>query len=222
MYAKLWHNDMLSKMEREENEARLAKIRNQETAQVLRDQMKVLEIQKEKERQLRIENARLSQERLNIDRIERELAHREKIRQQQARKEELDISVRIKMQNEARKAQEEMALDLKLLEDALATSKSEDDERIKRKQELLEEGNRYREYLKAQLEEEKRKEKELELFIDAEVEKQFQKRLNQWRAEKEARKRLLEQVIRERRVQILEKSKQSSIKYFFVKIFDKI
>jgi len=205
MFAQLMHNDMLSKKEREENEARLARARNMETAEILREQMRILEQQKLKERELRMENARLSQERVNIERIERELAHRQKIRQQQARKEELDTSVRIKMQNEARRAREEMALDLMLLEDALATSQSEEEERSRRKQELLEEGNRYREYLKVQLEEEKRKEKDLEMFIDAEVEKQFQKRLNQWRAEKEARKRLLEEVVRERKIQIQEK-----------------
>jgi hypothetical protein len=37
------------------------------------------------------------------------------------------------MRNQARRAQEEMALDLKLLEEALATSKTEDEDRLRRK-----------------------------------------------------------------------------------------
>ena len=40
---------------------------------------------------------------------------------------------RIKMRNHARRQQEEMALDLKLLEDALATTKTEEEDRLKRK-----------------------------------------------------------------------------------------
>jgi hypothetical protein len=41
--------------------------------------------------------------------------------------------LRIKMRNQARRQQEEMALDLKLLEDALATTKTEEEDRLKRK-----------------------------------------------------------------------------------------
>jgi hypothetical protein len=67
------------------------------------------------------------------------------------------------------------------------------------------EQKQYREYLKAQYEEEKRREKELEKIIDEEVEKQFQKRLAQWRAERQARKALLEKVIKERQMQINDK-----------------
>jgi cilia- and flagella-associated protein 53 len=72
---------------------------------------------------------------------------------------------------------------------------------------LLEEQKRYREYLKAQYEEEKRKEKELDLIIEEDIERQFQKRLNEWKLQKQARKKLLESVLQERRLQIEEKSK---------------
>ncbi len=61
--------------------------------------------------------------------------------------------------------------------------------------------------MKVQLEEEKRREKEIEQIIDSEIEKQFQKRLAQWKAEKEARRRLLEDVLRERKQQVEDKSK---------------
>ena len=70
----------------------------------------------------------------------------------------------------------------------------------------MEEQKYYREYLRAQYEEEKRREKELDKIMDEEVEKQFQKRLNQWKAEKQARKDNLARVLRERKIQIEEKS----------------
>ena len=64
----------------------------------------------------------------------------------------------------------------------------------------------YREYLKAQYEEEKRREKELDSIILEEIEKQMQKRLDKWKAEKLARKKLLEKVLEERHLQIVDKS----------------
>ena len=70
----------------------------------------------------------------------------------------------------------------------------------------MEEQKRYREYLKAQYEEEKRKEKELDLIIEEDIERQFQKRLNEWKLQKQARKKILESVLQERRLQIEEKS----------------
>ena len=64
----------------------------------------------------------------------------------------------------------------------------------------------YRQHLQKQYEEEKMREKELEMIINNEVEKQLQKRITQWRAEKQARSDLLQKVIKERQVQINEKS----------------
>ena len=60
MYADLWRNDMLAKKEREENEAKAAHERNLHTAQILKEQMQILEKQKEEEKKLRAEQARLA------------------------------------------------------------------------------------------------------------------------------------------------------------------
>jgi hypothetical protein len=59
-YAELWQNDMLAKKEREDKEAKIVAQRNMETSSVLKEQMQVLEKQKEEEKRLRIENARLA------------------------------------------------------------------------------------------------------------------------------------------------------------------
>lgn len=61
------------------------------------------------------------------------------------------------------------------------------------------------EYLKQIAQEEKAKEAEMEAIINSEVEKNWQKRLAQWRLEREARKRMLEEVMRERGRQISER-----------------
>ena len=73
--------------------------------------------------------------------------------------------------------------------------------------ELREEDKRYREYLeRLQLEEEMR-ERELERMCDAEVEKMWEKKVKQWKMEKEARRKLLVDVMAGRRRQLEEKCK---------------
>lgn len=71
--------------------------------------------------------------------------------------------------------------------------------------ELREEERRYREYLRAMKAESAHREAELERLIDAEVERSWEKRLTQWKQEKIARQKLLEDVMTSRRRQIQEK-----------------
>ncbi len=59
MFADLWYNDMLAKKQREDDEAKKTADRNQATVKVLREQMQVLEKQKEEDKKLRLENTKL-------------------------------------------------------------------------------------------------------------------------------------------------------------------
>jgi hypothetical protein len=59
MFADLWYNDMLAKKQREDEDIRKHLEKNYQTAQVLKEQMQVLERQKEEEKRLRLENTKL-------------------------------------------------------------------------------------------------------------------------------------------------------------------
>lgn len=63
----------------------------------------------------------------------------------------------------------------------------------------------YREYLDKQKKEEEEREKELDALIQGEVEKQWARRIEQWRQEKAARKKLMQDVLNTRKKQIEEK-----------------
>jgi len=65
----------------------------------------------------------------------------------------------------------------------------------------------YREYLAEQAREEEQREKELDTLVNAEVEKNWAKRLEQWRKEREARRKLMQDVLDTRKKQIEEKCK---------------
>ena len=71
--------------------------------------------------------------------------------------------------------------------------------------ELREEDRRYRENLHRLMEEEKIRERELENLIQAEVEKMWQKRLAAWQTEREARKKLMQDVLAIRAQQVQER-----------------
>lgn len=55
--------------------------------------------------------------------------------------------------------------------------------------------------------EEKAREREMQRIIDEDVEKQWQKRLDKWQQEKEARRRLINDVMRIRSRQLMDRCK---------------
>ncbi len=66
----------------------------------------------------------------------------------------------------------------------------------------------YRDYLASQAKEEAKKEKELDALLNEEVQRQWAKRVNQWRMEREARKKLMKDVLDTRKKQIQDKCEQ--------------
>lgn len=72
----------------------------------------------------------------------------------------------------------------------------------------------YREYLASQAEEEKKKEKELDALVNEEVQKQWAKRVEQWRKEREARKKLVQDVLDTRKKQIQERCEYTPPWYY--------
>lgn len=202
MYARLWEEDRLAKAAREERDAKAAYERNQEVLKVLRLQMAALEEKKEEEKRLKQEERQLLLEQEMLRKIEEQRALEEKVRQQNETRDMLDMSLQLKMKKKAKLEQEQLAFDLKILEQLLEESRNEALEQLQRKKEMREEDRRYREYLRQLKEEEKAKEVELERLIHEEVEKMWQKRLNQWRLEREARKKLLAEVLHGRAIQL--------------------
>ncbi|XP_071169763.1 cilia- and flagella-associated protein 53-like [Mytilus edulis] len=205
MYAKLWEEDRLAKAAREERDAKATYERNQEVLKVLRLQMAALEEKKEEEKRLKQEERQLLLEQEMLRKIEEQRAWEDKVRLQNETRDMLDMSLQLKMKKKAKLEQEQLAFDLKILEQLLEESRNEALEQLQKKKEMREEDRRYREYLRQLKEEEIVKEIELERLIHEEVEKMWQKRLNQWRLEREARKKLLADVLRGRAIQLQER-----------------
>ncbi|KAI8789300.1 cilia- and flagella-associated protein 53-like [Biomphalaria glabrata] len=209
MYDKLWEQDMLEKAAREEREAKDLQERNRGMVDVLRKQMAALEAQKEEANRLKEEEAQLMKEQQAMWKMEDEIAHQEKLRKQQATRDMLDHSLAFKARKKAKEEQEQLAFDLKILEQLIEESRNEALETMQRKKELREEDQRFRSYLKQLMEDEKAREKELEKLIQNEVEAAWEKRIDQWRKERVARKLLLEDVMAGRAKQIQERLQEN-------------
>ncbi|WAQ98962.1 CFA53-like protein [Mya arenaria] len=202
MYARLWEEDMLAKAAREERDAKAAHQRNAEVLAVLRKQMAALEATKEEALRLKEEEAQLLREQNALRAAEEQRKREDKLRNQRQTREMLDHSLQLKMKKKARLEQEELAFDLKMLEQLLEESRNEAMEQVQRKRELREEDRRYRENLAQIYEEERIRERELEALIQQEVERMWQKRLAQWKLEREARKKLMQDVLAIRAQQV--------------------
>ncbi|KAJ8299832.1 hypothetical protein KUTeg_022579 [Tegillarca granosa] len=179
MYAHLWEQDMLAKAAREDRDAKAAHERNQDVLNVLRKQMAALDEQKKEAERLKEEEAQLLREQAMLRKLEEQRALEEKLRMQDETRRNLDLSLKLKMKKKAKEEQEQLAFDLKMLEQLLEESRNEAMEQLQRKL----------------MEEERVKEKALEDLVNSEVEKMWQKRLAQWMMEREARKKLMEDVM---------------------------
>ncbi|XP_067937647.1 cilia- and flagella-associated protein 53-like [Watersipora subatra] len=205
MYADMWEADMMAKADREDREAREKHARNKEQLAVLHTQMAALEERKAEEKRLIEEEAELLRQQAELRRLEEEREAEDRRRRQAESKQLYETNLRLKMKKKAREEQEQLAFDMKVLETLLQESANEAAELAQRKKELREENLRYMAYLKQLQEEEKAREGEMEAIINSEVEKNWQKRLAQWRLEREARKKMLQEVMAERGHQINER-----------------
>jgi len=76
---------------------------------------------------------------------------------------------------------------------------------------MKEEVARYRKYLEEQAQKEREREKAFEAIVIAELEKQWRVRVEQWKKEREARRKLMQEVMETRKKQIQEQSKYTYV-----------
>jgi hypothetical protein len=206
-YAAMWDRDRQAKMKREEMETALQHQRNTEMVKMLNIQLASLEEQRLEEKRLKEQEAELRKEEERLRLLEEERRQQVKKEEQHETRRMLAASLRLKMRKRAREIQEELALDMKILEDLLEKTRNEAQYQLQRKKEMREEMLRYREHLEAVHKEEERREKELDEILNSEVEKTWQKRIQQWRKEREARNKLMSDVLKSREEQINERRK---------------
>ena len=134
--------------------------------------------------------------------IEEERGREEKRSRQREIRNTLDYSLKLKLKRQAKEVQEELALDMKILEELLISTQNEAQENLARKRQRMQEMQQYRQHLIEQRKIEEMRERELDSLINVEVEKQWNKRVENWRMEKQARNKLMKDVLEDRKIQV--------------------
>lgn len=205
MYADLWAKDHLAKAAREEREEQVRIQKKMEQVKGLNLQKAANEAAKCDQRKIKEQELELINHEQKIIKLEKERDWQEKKAQQKTTRNTLNNMMRFKAKRAAAERQEELALDMKILEEVLRESTNEKQEKQERKAQLKKETLQYLEYLQQQAEFEVMREKEIDLMLDAELKALWEKRIAEYKKEKESRDRLMREVVEVRKLQIAEK-----------------
>ncbi|CAI9727089.1 Hypothetical predicted protein [Octopus vulgaris] len=192
-------------LEKEEKENKERKARNKEVANVLREQMAELEENKRREEKLKEEELKLLKEQAILDEVKEKRDLEEKRRLQQETRGIFEKSIKEKLRRKVEDEREELESDIKALETLLEKYGEEERQKQQRKLECQKETQSYLKYVRSLLAEEEARKKEMERMIHEDIEKQWQKRLKQWRLDREMRRVLMDDVLRIRSRQVMDK-----------------
>ena len=154
------------------------------------------------------ERERMAQEMKEAWIKEQKLAEEEeanRIRRQEQARDELNAfnSFKIKMDGDKRKAEKDE--DMRLIGEIIAREKEQIAKEQAKKDRNRKEALAFREELEALMIKEAEDEGEIDRFIEEDVQKEWQKRADQWQREKDAREALMAEVLEERQLQMEEK-----------------
>uniref|UniRef100_A0A3B4FYH8 Cilia- and flagella-associated protein 53 n=1 Tax=Pundamilia nyererei TaxID=303518 RepID=A0A3B4FYH8_9CICH len=205
LFSELWAGDGRAKEELESARAQSRRHRNEEQRSILCWQMEAAEQQRQRETELKEEEARLLAQQRQTSLLQEQREQQQKLQAQQGQRRLLDHGLRLKMKRLAREQREELELDISILQALLKQEIDEKQGAAQRKAELREEQRRYREYLFEELQRQRKEEEEMEQLIEEQLKEVWAKREEKSRLEREARKRLIEEVMEAQHLQIQNK-----------------
>ncbi|KAM9101161.1 cilia- and flagella-associated protein 53 [Sarcophilus harrisii] len=205
LFADLWEHDRLAKEKRAADEASEKAKRDEQTLLCLNAQMASIMAQNQEAKRVKEEEALILEENIAQLKLERE---RERLEMKQRMRQMRDILQQALQDRNERLAQEraeELYLDNKFLEVARQETQDETEELRQKKEDLEREGKLYQAYLNQYRELKELDEERTDKIIAAEAEKIIAKQDLQVKLEKDARKRLMDDVLATRRLQVIEK-----------------
>ncbi|CAI5787811.1 TPH domain-containing protein [Podarcis lilfordi] len=209
-FAALWEEDRLAKEKRAAEDERKRTKWTDSQKNLLDAQQTVADAQREEARRLKEEEAKLMEEERQLMKLENERAEIERQRKLRECRDMLLDSMEEKRRRLHEEQQEELALDMKILDHIMKESQEDTESQKRRKKELLKEQQMFKAYLAQQREDEQRQEKELDKLRAEETARMWAKRAAKERAMKEARGRLLTEVMDTRRLQLEEKLQRNA------------
>ncbi|XP_075885944.1 cilia- and flagella-associated protein 53 [Nelusetta ayraudi] len=205
VFAELWEADRQAKEEREVQRVQRQQERNMEQLTVIKSQMEAAEQQRQDLKRLKEEEAGLMRQQLEMDRLQEQREQQQQQQKRDTRRRDLDESLRLKLKRLAREQQEELELDMSILQHML---RQETDEKLglaQKKADFCADQERYWQYLSEELQRKKQEEEEADMLVNEQLREVWNKQEKQSRLQREARNRLMKEVIETQRLQIQQK-----------------
>lgn len=208
MYAELWERDRLAKAAREEEEAEQAMGRNYKQLEVLQLQRKENAVRNAAHKEtIKMEASQLVEDR-------KQLALELKKNTDYAKQEKSRYSRRLLKQIDTRQVgkkrdyEEELAVDIKIIQEAAQEQKNEDNMEIQKRIARCQQENEYRQYLKEQRKLEAEREREIEKVIEADVAAKNATKAEERRRKRVARATYLAEVLEVRSGQVGDRQRE--------------
>lgn len=210
-FDEMWEADRLSKLGREEREEDARQQMDAEHKAVLDQQVGELHAYREQERKMGSDEAALLRKQWELEREEAKRVESMRHKVLVDAQNELHQFNKHKRAELTRSVAEERATDLARLNAQLAREQAEEDREAATRAAMQEETKKFTESMMAQKRKIADKEAEMEELRKAELDKAWDKRLQVWGAEQEAREKLMAQVLNERKMQVVTKLEQEKI-----------
>nr|XP_014345958.1 PREDICTED: trichoplein keratin filament-binding protein isoform X2 [Latimeria chalumnae] len=194
--------EALERMKREEERK---KQEEKERAQILRQQMEELSLREVEAKKLKKEQAILMKQQWELEELEEERKKLEERRKKSELGRFLSRQYKAQLKRRAEQIQEELNIDRQILEALL--EKEGEDQRLRsaRREQAIADVAWMKRVIEEQLQLEREREAEFDTIFREEAKRVWEKREAEWERERQARERLMQEVLTGRQVQIQER-----------------
>ena len=203
-YSKAYEQDRQLKIRREEADAARLKELNSQTVLMLEEQLVELQNRRIEEKRLLDEESRLSREKIALQVLEEKRALMIKDAAQRASRAELDKSNKARIARKAQEMKEAMEMDLDIVKEFFKADQQERQMKIQKREDMRKEMIEYRNHLEEMRSLNAQREKEIDKMYKQQEIDMWNTRSERWSKERQAKERLMEQVLIARREQLEE------------------
>lgn len=192
-------------MERIKREEERRKQEDMKQAEILHQQMEELRLREVEAKKLKIEQDKLLKQQWELEELEEQRKQLEQRRKKSELGRILNRQYKTQMRRRAQQIQEELEIDRQLL--ASLIEKEEVDQKLQsaRRERAIADANWMKKVIEEQLQLEREREAEVDTIFREEAQRMWQKREEEWERERQARMRLMQEVLVGRQRQIMER-----------------
>lgn len=183
-----------------------------ERAEILKQQMEELKEREKEAEVLKQEEMELFHDQLELEKLEAERKGLERRREQKELKRFLHHQYKAQMRRRAQEIQEELEVDKQILERLLQEELQQKKIDSARQEKARQDAEWMKQVLEEQMKLEQEREAELDMLYREEARQVWEKREEEWSKEREARKKLMQEVLGERSSQIADRMAENRVK----------